>query len=175
MVYWGDVLAQMTMGNLCQPSTVMLTRSAVELAGSFDERMHPGEDDDYHLKVARVTHAALLNTVTCDYRVGSADQLTQPEHLVTIAENYVSILSRGVAEDRVRLELPAPMIARRLGEAHRWLGRELLERDRHAPARTALLGAMRHAPSMRTAAKLLLSCLPVNMKRALLHARRRTR
>jgi len=52
-VYWGDVFSPMVMGNLCQPSTVLITRERALRTGGFNESMLSGEDHDYHLRLSR--------------------------------------------------------------------------------------------------------------------------
>jgi glycosyl transferase family 2 len=131
-VYWGDVFPHMVMGNLCQPSTVLVTRERALKAGGFNESMRSGEDHDFHLRLCREGPAALLDVASTLYRAGAADQLTRPEYQLMIAQNALRTILPVIERDRSRIKLPASMIRRKLASAHNWVAVELLGVDNRA-------------------------------------------
>lgn len=137
-VYWGDVRSRMLIGNLCQPSTLMLTRERADAIGGFDESMVSGEDHAYHLKASRAGPAALLDASAVLYRKGAADQLTQPAYRWMIASNYLKTLLPEVERERARhggrLDLPPALLTETIASAYEWVGMEMWYREDYAAA-----------------------------------------
>jgi glycosyltransferase involved in cell wall biosynthesis len=135
-VYWGDVRSRMLIGNLCQPSTLMMTRERADAIGGFDESMVSGEDHAYHLKASRAGPAALLDASAVLYRKGAADQLTQPAYRWMIASNYLKTLLPEVERERAwgRLDLPQALLTETIASACEWVGMEMWYREDYAAA-----------------------------------------
>jgi hypothetical protein len=125
----------MVMGNLCQPSTVLITRELALKTGGFDESMRSGEDHDYHLRLCREGSAALLDIASTLYRRGAPDQLTRPEYQLMIAQNALKTILPAVERDRARIKLPSGMLRRKLAAAHNWVAVESLGVDNRAARR----------------------------------------
>ena len=167
-VLWGDVFSQIVMGNLCQPSTVLLTRERAQRAGTFDETMLSGEDHDYHLRVCRAGPAALLDIAAVRYRKGAADQLSHPSHQIVIALNLLRTITPIIKYERSRIKLPRSSLTSKLGSAHGWVGREMLDRGDNGGARRHYLRSLYYRPlHRRTWAMFLAACLPSALTRRL--------
>ena len=160
-VRWGDAFSALALGNLCQPSTVLVRRSVAEAAGSWNEAMRTGEDHEYHLRLAREASVALLDCATVRYRKGAADQLTRPELQLIIAENYLKTILPVLEHDRERIQLPSQLLRRTLAAAHAWLAEELTRHGRKSEARVHLAKSLVSWPLQgRTAVLLALSVAP---------------
>jgi GT2 family glycosyltransferase len=167
-VLWGDVFSGMVMGNLCQPSTVMLTRERAQLTGAFNETMVSGEDHDYHLRASRHGPAALLDIPTIQYRKGAADQLTQPHYQIVIAQNLLRTIAPIIDAERSRIKLPWSMLRKKLGSAHAWVGMEMLQRGENGGARRHYFQSLYYRPShLRTWGMFLSACPPAGVTRLL--------
>jgi glycosyltransferase involved in cell wall biosynthesis len=145
-VHWGDVFPAMLMGNLCQPSTVLVRRACAEKAGGFNEAMRSGEDYEYHLRLAREAPAALLDIASTLYRVGAADQLTDPAYHLMIAGYTLETLSRFIEQDPERISLPRSMLRKRIAGVHEWIASEHLRRTDYVCARKHLAASLREWP-----------------------------
>ena len=159
-VYWGDAFHAMALGNLCQPSTVMVTKARADAAGGFDETMRVGEDHEYHMRLTRAGDAALLDSAAIRYRRGAADQLTRADGQIEIARNYVRTIRLAVQHEADRTRVDAALLAQRTASAHAWVADEALAHREHAVARRHYFQSFLAKPSPRIAAKLAVSCLP---------------
>lgn len=148
-VLWGDVFSAFVMGNLCQPSTVLVSRERARRSGGFNERMASGEDHDYHLRLAREGPAALLDVAAIRYRKGADDQLSGPAYGVTIAENALRTILPVIERERARIRLPGRMLRNKLAAAYRWIAMEKLDAQDNRGARAAFLASLRHSPWQR--------------------------
>jgi len=142
-ISWGEVHSRMLIGNLCQPSTVMLTRERALQAGRFDEGMVSGEDHAYHLAASRGGPAALLDASSVLYRKGAEDQLTQPAYRWMIAGNYLKTLLPEIEREKSRLDLPAALLTEVVAGAHEWVGMEMWYRQDYAAAHRHLADSLR--------------------------------
>ncbi|MEO6950393.1 MAG: glycosyltransferase family 2 protein [Polyangia bacterium] len=160
-VRWGDAFSALALGNICQPSTVLVRRSVAEAAGPWNEAMRTGEDHDYHLRLAREAKVAILDCATVRYRKGAEDQLTRPELQLTIAENYLKTILPVFEHERERIQLPPRLLRRTLASAHAWLAEELTKHGRKAEARVHYAKSLLSWPLQgRTAMMLALSMAP---------------
>jgi len=144
-VHWGDVFSAMVLGNLCQPSTVLVARERALKAGGFNESMRSGEDHDYHLRLAREGPAALLDVASILYRKGGEDQLTAPAWQAMIAKNALATILPVIERERSRIRLPEQLLRKKLASAHLWIASEHLGKD-NATARRHLLKSLRQRP-----------------------------
>jgi GT2 family glycosyltransferase len=159
-VRWGDAYSQFVLGNLCQPSSVMLTRQRVIEVGPFDETMLCGEDHHYHMKCARAGPVALLDVPAVLYRQGAADQLTNGPLRLEDAENHLRTLLPAIAADRERIHVSAKVLRRKLAQAYAWAAEENLDHGSAARARRLCGTSLRHRPLQgRTWAVLLAATL----------------
>jgi hypothetical protein len=141
-VYWGDVSSRFATGNLCQPSTVLLTRARMLATGPFDEAMRSGEDHAYHLAASRAGPCALLDIAAVGYTKGALDQLTTPAYKLTIARNYL----RTIEHVLPTVDLPAALVRETWADAYAWLGQEMFERGELRGARQQLAKSLRYQP-----------------------------
>ncbi len=166
-VCWGDVFSAMVMGNLCQPSTVLVLREVALAAGGFDESMLSGEDHDFHLRVSREAPCALLDIASTVYRSGAGDQLTDPAWQPMIARNALDTILPVIRNERSRIRLPEHMIRRKLAEAHKWIAQEALGRDNRI-ARRHFASSLWHWPfQAKTWVRFASSLASPRMSRAL--------
>jgi hypothetical protein len=165
-VWWGDAYSRIALGNLCQTSTVMLTRERVRLGGAYDEQMVVGEDSVYHAAICKVGPSALLDTVSVDYRVGTADQLTQPTYKLADAQLWLTGVLAAVRSGEVRKTLPRALLRDVVGRAHGWVGEEYFNVGERRRARYHLLRSLARKPA-RARGWLLLAgtCVPTALWR----------
>ena len=145
-VHWGNVFSAMLMGNLCLPSTVLVTRERADKAGGFNEAMRSGEDHEYHLRLAREGPAALLDIASTLYRVGAEDQLTDPAYHLMIAEHTLETLFRFIRHHPEQIRLPRAMLRKKIAGVHEWIASEHLRRTDYVRAREHLAASLRHWP-----------------------------
>jgi glycosyltransferase involved in cell wall biosynthesis len=154
-VHWGDVFPAMAMGNMCLPSTLMVSREVALRAGPVDETLKNAEDHDHHWRLSRECRAAYLDTAATLYRIGASDQQTRPEKLLAIAQDTLKTITRALERDPARITLPASMIDRKLAAVHEWIAREQLARGDHPAARAHLRKSLARWPWQRPAWLLL--------------------
>jgi hypothetical protein len=136
LVSWGDIFSQMITGNLVHTSTVLLSRKRFELVKGFNEELRlSGEDYDFHLRTCREGPVAFIDIPSIEYQVGAADRLTAPSYSIHIAQNYLRTIAPVIKRDRARIRLTSSDLNRLLGDAHSWIGRELLKTGNHHDAR----------------------------------------
>lgn len=145
-VHWGDMFSQIVLGNLCLPSTVMVTRERARLIGPFNEGVRVAEDHDYHLRSCRVGPVALFDAPSTRYRVGAQDQLTHPIYGLQFAQNLLSTILPVIQHERARLTLPQALIDEKLAAAYTWVAREMVVRGDNAGARKHILLSLKLRP-----------------------------
>lgn len=155
MVRWGDAFHGMVMGNLCQPSTVLLTRERANQVGGFNEDMRSGEDHEYHLRCARAGPVAMLDIAAVAYRKsGGADQLTHRPYQLQIARNMLRTVEPVIRRERARIRLPDSWLRAKLAEAHAWIAAELLHHGDRSAALGEIARSLRYDPWRRKTWKL---------------------
>jgi GT2 family glycosyltransferase len=172
-VHWGDAYSQFVLGNLCQPSSVMLTRQRALETGPFDETMLCGEDHPYHLRCARAGPVALLDAAAVLYRQGAPDQLTNGPLRLQDAENHLRTLLPAIATDRERIRVSAKVLRHKLAEAYAWAAQENLDYGSAARARRLCGTSLSYRPLQgRTWAVLVAATLEPQAREQLRHAYR---
>lgn len=179
-VWWGDVYSRIAMGNLCLPSTVILTRKRAEAVGDFDESMRSGEDHDYHLRACSLGPAGFLDAPAVLYRKGAEDQLTAKAYELLIAQNALRTIEAALEKDRARINLPEHVILNKIASLHAWIGREMLDKNDNSGARKHFLSSLRLRPKQPKIWGLLgLAALPPsvadNLRRSVREVRARAR
>jgi hypothetical protein len=160
LVHWGDGYSNFILGNLCQPSTVVLTRERAAAIGPFDETMLCGEDHKYNLNCARAGPVALLDVSAGFYRQGGADQLTTGPRRLDDAENQLRTILPSIAADRERIRVPERTLRYKLAEAYAWAAEENLDLGSAARARRLCGTSLYYRPlKARTWAVLLAASL----------------
>lgn len=159
-VYCGDISSQMVMGNLVHTSTVLLRRARLEKVGLFDESFKPtGEDYHFHLRTCQVGPVAYADVTSIRYRVGAADQLTQPQFSLQVAHAFLKTIDPVIKSGSVNL--PSSMIMAVQAEAHAWIGREMLAGGDRSGARRQFAESLRYrAFATDTMSWFALSCGP---------------
>jgi glycosyltransferase involved in cell wall biosynthesis len=143
--YAGNIFDWMFLGNLVHTSTVLLRRDRLNRVGRFNlDLKKSGEDYDFHLRTSLIGDVAYIDVSSIKYRIGAADQLTTPEHMVWIARNDLLTITSAL-EKKVPLSLSKSMIKYRFAKSHSWIGREEYDVDRRS-ARHHLLMSIRYHP-----------------------------
>ena len=161
-LYFGDIFSQMMLGNLVHTSTVLIRRERLDQIGGFDETLlHSGEDYDFHLRTCLAGPVAFVDVSSIQYRVGYADQLTQPAFQIHMARNFVKTITSMIERQREHIKLPEEALAGVLSRGHAWIGREALLCGNQAEARQHLL----HCLALRLWQPalwgyLILACIP---------------
>ena len=145
IVHWGDAYSQFVLGNLCQTSSVLLTRQRLLLTGRFDERLICAEDHEFHLRCARAGPVALLDIPAVLYRQDSSDRVDAGRRLRG-AENQLRTLLPVIEADRERIHIPEKMLRHRLAEAYAWAAEENLDHGSAARARRLCGTSLRYRP-----------------------------
>lgn len=176
-VYVGDIFSPMLLGNLVHTSTVMIRRDRLRLVGGFDTSLvKSGEDYEFHLRTCSHGPVGFIDAPSLLYRVGAPDQLTASHYAVHIARNNLTTLLRWLERGRTRIELPPPLVRRRLAHALRWVGEAELENGNRVEARRFLWKSLRHEPLHRRSAVLFAAtALPSPVLRFARFARRAAR
>ena len=139
VLYAGDIYGKALLGNLVLPSSVLMTRERLERAGRFDQSLDvAGEDFDFFLRVCREGPVAFANVPTVSYRVGQADQLSNPSRGLYMARNYVRTLEQAIARDPGRLAVPDSMLDDARGFGHAWTAQGYLANGDRSSARRHL-------------------------------------
>jgi len=168
-LFFGHIYPQIVMGNLFQPSTVLLTRKRQKRVGDWDADLKPaGGDHDYHLRTAREGPVCLADVAAVRYRVGRDDAVSRPSQGIHIARNNLKTLDKAVAHDRDRIRLPQSMIDAAYAGVHGWLGDLLLQSADTAGARRHLSRSVWLKPwQPHTAGLLVVACVPAAAGRAI--------
>jgi GT2 family glycosyltransferase len=176
-LYVGDIFSPMLLGNLVHTSTVVIRRSRLRLVGGFDTSLaKSGEDYEFHLRTCSHGSVGFIDASSLRYRIGAPDQLTASHYAVHIARNNLTTLLRWLERGRERIELPAPLVRRRLAHALRWVGEAELENGNRVEARKFLWKSLRHEPLHRRSALLFAATtLPAPVLTLARTARRVTR
>lgn len=158
--YVGDIFSAMVTGNLVHTSTVLLHRDRFEKVKSFDETLSlAGEDYDFHLRTTREGLVGFADIATIQYQIGMPDRLTR--HRRALANNFLSVLTRVLHQDRDRINLPAWMINETVASAHTWLAETLTEDGDSRGARQHYLASLKCKPwQPRAYAQIMLGLAP---------------
>ena len=173
--YWGNIGAQMLMGNMVHTSTVVLTRARAETVKAFREDLrHCGEDYEYHLRTCRAGEVGYLDVAALKYQRGLPDQATAPANAIHMAVNFLRVIEPILLAERDRLDLPLRMQDAVLAEAYAWVGEMRLDLGETAAARRELLRSLSRLPWQPRVGRLLFAaCLPTPVRTAVRGAYRK--
>ncbi len=160
-VHWGDVFPWIVLGNLCAPSSVVLTRARANKTGPFDESMTVGEDYDYHVRACAVGPSAFVDAASFAYRMGGDDQLTGEKYQILISQNALRTTLAALATKGLGQKLSAGLIRAKLASSNAWIGRQMLDRRNRAGARKHFMKSLLQRPDQpRVWALLAAATLP---------------
>jgi GT2 family glycosyltransferase len=142
VVHWGDAYSRFVLGNLCETSSIVLTRQRLLFTGRFDEKLLCGEDHEFHLRCARAGPVALLDIAAVLYRPGGIDQGRRLE----IAENHLRTILPVIEADRERIHIPDKTLRHKLAEAYASAAEENLDSGRAERARWLCGTSLRYRP-----------------------------
>jgi glycosyltransferase involved in cell wall biosynthesis len=164
--YFGDIGAQMLMGNLVHTSTVVLTRARAEKIGSFREDLRfAGEDYEYHLRTCQAGPVGYLDVASIRYHRGRTDQATDRKNDIHLANNFLRVIEPILKSTDGGVGLPRHMQRAALAEAHAWVGHCHLNRNEAAAAFRHLAHSLAIDPwHAHTARLLVASCLPPTVR-----------
>lgn len=160
--HYGDIYSAMFLGNLVHPPTAVMRRSHIAKAGGLDATYAwTCEDYEFFWRVCEHGLAALVDVPGMLYRVGAADQLTQPGLMVYMARGNLQVLSDRLRDERHPIRFPPETIKDHLADAYQWLASEELEakEGRWTTALTSLLKCLWLRSPRKTTLKLLTKLL----------------
>lgn len=142
-VYVGEIFPWMLLGNLVHTSTVLLRRERLLAVGGFDEALRiSGEDYDFHLRTTYVGRIAFLDVPSTLYRIGGADQLSNPDKVIHIARNNLRTVTRALVRTGKNVPLPPSLLRARIARSHAWVGEEELRHGDGRAARRSFLASL---------------------------------
>jgi GT2 family glycosyltransferase len=159
----GDLAAHIFFGNLLHTSAVLLRRSCLDLIGGFNPAWgNGGEDYEFYTRLCALGPAILIDAPAVRYRVGAADQLTAPEHMLHIAERNLATLRARLADAAAgRFEaLARSAVRERLAASLGWVGSAELEAGHRTGAARHLAESLVLRPRVDRRLLLLACCLP---------------
>lgn len=174
-VYIGDIFTSMLLGGLVHTSTVLLRRERLRLVGGFDTSFKSGEDYEFHLHTSFHGPVALLDAPSIQYRIGAADQLTEPKWQVEIARNNLVIFNRWLEKGKDRHKLSTTQIRDHIAGAYAWLGNAELDAEQQWNAIKHLYMSLWLKPDIGVARRFGLSLLPAPILCAARNVRNRLR
>jgi glycosyltransferase involved in cell wall biosynthesis len=165
-LYYGDISAEMLMGNLVHTSTVVMTRARAEMIKAFRvDLIKAGEDYEFHLRTCRAGPVGYLDVSAIRYHRGRNDQATADKNKIHLAQNFLRVIEPILKAERNTLRLPRKMQDAVLAEAHAWVGEVRLDMGDAAIARRELFLSLARQPmQLRTARLLLAACLPLAVR-----------
>lgn len=168
----GDIYAKMITGNLVHTPTALLARRRLERVGGFNPMLRgAGEDYDFHLRTCREGPVAFLDVAGIVYQIGMPDQLTRRSR--DLAQNFLTTITRALAADDGRIDLPRWLIDDTLARAHGWLAEVLIDQGEAAAGRRHYLSSLHRRPwQPRAWVQVALCSLPPACERALRQAYR---
>lgn len=160
-IYVGNIFPYMLLGNLVHTSTVLLRRERLRATGLFDTDLrYSGEDYEFHFRMASHGPVELLDTPGIRYRVGSTDQLTQPEFVIHIARNNLTTVLRYFKPVTSQFKLSPSVVIERVAASYAWVGEAELMCGQNRKAAANLWQSFCLKPKMRIACLLGASQLP---------------
>jgi len=93
-VYVGDAFALLFLGNFALPSSLMVHRSLVREAGSFDERFRLAEETEYCHRLAAASTVAVVQSPLVRYRIGQEGALTASQNTSALVANALVSIDR---------------------------------------------------------------------------------
>jgi GT2 family glycosyltransferase len=158
-IYVGNIFPCMLIGNLVHTSTLLLRRERLRATGLFNTDLRcAGEDYEFHFRTSSQGPVALLDTPSIRYRVGSADQLTQPEFMIHVARNNLTTVLQHLTLVNNQLKLPIRM--ERVAASYAWVGEAELICGNNGKTLTNFYQSFRYKATFRTTWHIWLSLLP---------------
>lgn len=154
---WGSIFSGFLFGNLALPSSVMISRKAVEWAGEFRyDYKALGEDFEYALRISRHYEIGFIDGPLVRYTVGSADQLSGGlKQQVGIARAYLDIYDEYVSKYRDEIRTSDRDLKRHRARTLAWLGSALLQVGEKSIARARLIESLKLDPTRKQVYKQL--------------------
>ncbi len=125
----GQVYESLMWGNFIHPPTVMARRSAIEIAGEFDEGIANGTDYDWLMRMCRLGPAAYLDRPLLKYRYSEA-QLSAPRNTAQLALDTIIAMDKLRRMDSALFQRHRFQFRRRIGTCHLQAANALLETDK---------------------------------------------
>lgn len=169
-ILFGRVDHILPWGNFIHPPTVMIRRSAVAVAGEFDEGIRNGTDYDWLLRMAAAGPVAYLDRALLKYRYSEA-QLSSPRNTARLALDSIIALRKLARRDADFIRRHWLRFLRRIGNCQLQAADALLESNRFKAA-GLLAGSVLHGTINLTTIKVAVKLV---LPRGLLAWRRRHR
>lgn len=170
----GDLSEAILLGNLLHTSTVLFRREYLVRTGGFDcTYRHAGEDYEFYVRLTQVAPVVFVDAPTILYRVGAADQLTNPAMLLEVASNNLRTLRRWSERVRDCRTIPPKVMRKRIADSFAWVGYAELDVGHNVAAASALVRSITTDPRLDERTALLLACgLPAVARHGLMAMRR---
>ena len=147
-VHHGDLLADLVLGNLMHPHTVLVRRPPVEAAGGFDETLTSVEDWDLWLRLARAgARWHCVDRPLAEYRIRPGAMHQNPRRML---DNRLRVLAKVFDDGRA---LPPHVASRRalaLQNAHLVAASDFLRAGERTEAARAFRAAVVCRPEILT-------------------------
>jgi glycosyltransferase involved in cell wall biosynthesis len=170
-VHAGDVYRALVLGSFIHPPTVMFSRSMLQAAGLFDERIRNCCDWEWLVRVARAGKCAFIDRPLLRYRL-SATQMSGARHKLQLYTDILGNLRQFAHDDPQVPVWGGRAYEHALGNACVNLAGALVEDDR-MKALTLLAEAARHGTIDRSWARYLAKALMPRMLVQRIQARKR--
>jgi glycosyltransferase involved in cell wall biosynthesis len=149
-VFFGDIFSPIILGNIVHTSTLLVRAERIRKAGPYDSKRFParkpGEDHDFHLRLAAAGPVAFLDAVTIDYVVGAGDAITSAANNLAISLSHLEHVEHAMALYGGRIRLPRAMLTDALSDAYGWAGQTHFYEGDLARARRYLLRSLGYRP-----------------------------
>jgi glycosyltransferase involved in cell wall biosynthesis len=125
----GWIYERLVWGNFIHPPTVMVRRTAIEIAGEFDESITNGTDYDWLMRVCHCGPAAYVDRPLLKYRY-SESQLSSPRNTAQLALDTIIAMDKLRVRDNVLFQRYWLRFQRRIGICHLQAANALVDSDK---------------------------------------------
>lgn len=158
---WGEIFSELLLGNLALPSSMMMSRQAIDASGFLLPGFGGlGEDFEYGLRISRKFDIGFIDSPLVRYTVGDPSQLSGGlKQQVGIAESYLKIFDDYVSKHRPEIAQSDSVLKKHRAETLLWVGRALLQVGRKGEARARFIESLKLNPTQKTAYKQVIKTL----------------
>lgn len=148
-LYWGDVSDKVILGPLFLPSSMLMRRHCLDVAGLFNEQLPTSEDYDLLARVGRRFEVAYLDTPTLRYRRFHADQLSGDKMEILTNKGFLHVAQTLGRDDAAFYRTHTAFVDRRLSHCHYGLGVAYYRKQRYREAMKEFIASIKMNPRQR--------------------------